>query len=782
MPTTGARKRTNVKGWGSTPWEKSTGYSTSFRTAMPTAMPTTGARKRTNVKGTFVGYGPSPINPGRPIRRRSNAKGTTFVGYNPRLSLLGADVTYFDGPNIPASSTTSVVPTLPPSAPVYQSTDPSQPYYIPPQQYQYATPYQAPYAVPYSDPSQPYTGQPVAPYSQPPQGPYNQQGPQGRHRRRHHHRQDQQTNSNQLPVMRAPTMSMGSFVGAAAPSPAQQAQMLSTIVARQSNNVAALSTQAGLRGKKSWTSADVDKVSAGLLRKMMSSTNQKPSAYDANLARLIVRAWAGRVGATVMGGSQTFVGDFLGTLGSIMKAPLKAAYWVGTKSVDASVWATRKGVQGIAWGANKVLGRSTGGSPPPPSYPGMPPGMAPAPGMVSYAGPVGMSPQQMAMYQQAAARKAAASQRILAAEAAQEAALTQQQQAQDLQDASDQAAEAESAAQTAEQIAMQAQASANLPETPQALMDTGISGMSGWGGLKSVPPGYVGPNAIAAMQNTPQGQSLRTGASVARAARKNPAVAKKVKKIEVAAKKGDPKAQHQNAVIKAGALADHQRLDALHTHAVVTRKRADMAHAVFRRVLKVGGAPTGAFAKWDPTKKGIITIGADGGKATGNSPQATGQKTQTQKGQAQNYPAIPGVPADVIVALTAASNTFGVPPAVAASVITAARAGDPTAKKELVDASRVYKAAQLGDPTAKRQMAAVIADMKSGYAPAAQKAAVMAAAVGTTKGTKNLKMRKKVQENLTQRYAAADISKQMFPDSVWPASFFKIISYGTGPL
>jgi hypothetical protein len=95
---------------------------------------------------------------------------------------------------------------------------------------------------------------------------------------------------------------------------------------------------------------------------------------------------------------------------------------------------------------------------------------------------------------------------------------------------------------------------------------------------------------------------------------------------------------------------------------------------------------------------------------------------------------IPGEPPDVQVAIAAAAESMGVPPAVAGSVIAAAHAGDKNAKRGLDQAEAVYRAAQKGDPVAKQAMAAVVADAKSGYAPAAQKAAVMAAAVGTLKG------------------------------------------------
>jgi hypothetical protein len=151
-----------------------------------------------------------------------------------------------------------------------------------------------------------------------------------------------------------------------------------------------------------------------------------------------------------------------------------------------------------------------------------------------------------------------------------------------------------------------------------------------------------------------------------------------------------------------------------------------------------------------------------------------------------------GASADVAVALKAASATFGLPPEVGASVLQAANAGDPTAQKELVEATKVYKAAQKGDPVALKQMNDVMRDMKAGYAPAAQKAAVMSAAVATDKGTKNYKMRqahaaKAARGKTGTRPVLASRGSMMTPAyappaTSYPKSFWEIlkpISFGT---
>jgi hypothetical protein len=203
-----------------------------------------------------------------------------------------------------------------------------------------------------------------------------------------------------------------------------------------------------------------------------------------------------------------------------------------------------------------------------------------------------------------------------------------------------------------------------------------------------------------------------------------------------------------------------------------------MAQLVLRKALRVGGSPTGRFAAWKPYKKGsIISIGADADPATKKAAKVK------SKALLPALPPIPGVPNDVLVALTAASNSMGVPPEVAASVVAAARAGDPTAKKELADAARVYKAAQKGDPVAKKQMAAVVSDMKTGYGPAAQKAAVMSAAVGTVKGTKNFQLRQKAKAESARRFAAAKPVSALPESFLHPSSpwYAKILSYGVGP-
>jgi hypothetical protein len=147
---------------------------------------------------------------------------------------------------------------------------------------------------------------------------------------------------------------------------------------------------------------------------------------------------------------------------------------------------------------------------------------------------------------------------------------------------------------------------------------------------------------------------------------------------------------------------------------------------------------------------------------TGVSGSACGAEKKKIKGApSQVSPeipsSIPGEPPDVQVAIAAAAKSMGVPPAVAGSVIAAAHAGDKNAQKELNQAEEVYRAAQRGDPMAKKAMAKVVADAKGGYAPAAQKAAVMAAAVGTLKGRAMWQSRKTKElkdDNLTKKNRA----------------------------
>jgi hypothetical protein len=244
------------------------------------------------------------------------------------------------------------------------------------------------------------------------------------------------------------------------------------------------------------------------------------------------------------------------------------------------------------------------------------------------------------------------------------------------------------------------------------------------------------------------------------------------------AKAGDPKAQSQVKTIKAGMIADKQKTAAVKTNAMVARTVATHEK---RKLLALGGSPIGLFSRikvptmasmraraWSP-----FTFGAD---AVGLKWPKPRQKNYFIGAAAGVPPAIPGVPPDVLVALTASSNTFGIPPMVAASVIAAAKSGDPKARKELNDAARVYKAAQKGDPVARKQLAAVAADMKSGYAPAAQKAAVMSAAIGATKGKKNFDRRKAAQASRNTRAVAAAVVPTPLAracDPVWkcPISF-----------
>jgi len=774
----GTHLKSAIKGWGSSPWEKGLVDPTSMSTIDSTVDPTTGALKKSTsnkggVSGVFVGADGQLYRNRTRKHGHKRPTGTHFVGYaatpwekglvdstvmstidptympttgarrgNLRRSsmhgLLGADVTYFDGPGIAAGQTVSTIPV---SAPYGYDPTTGQPLtapYTPPYS-SYSAPYTVPYS-PYSTPAPTYPSYPpvstsptsYGQYGQTsyPQAQYGQQGQQG-HRRRRRHRRGQAGSQTSLATSTTPggwkgvpvssiVSGRGAFVGGSfIGDGAADQQLMGQLVARHGKNLGLLAQKSGLASKQQWSSKDVDTVAAGLLKHMMGTTKQKPAAADATLARSVIKSWLGANGATVVSGDSFMGFSLLNTVESIATAPLKATYWLG-----------KKVVQGVTYPF-----RSHGSASP--------------------------QQQQAAAFAAAAKRQAAAQQRINAANKAQEDAIYAQQQAQDAADAQEQAEETEAAATAAEQVAAQAQANANVVDP---------SAISGWLPLRRVPKHFVGDNAKVATTNTPQGQRLRTGASVARKARVDPAVAKKVKGIQIAAKNGNKKAIHQNATIKAGALADHQRLDALHVDAKIKRKRANIALAVFHRTLKIGGPATGLFSKWQPGKGGIITVGADAPKIMPKS------KKVVDNGNIP--PPIPGVPPDVLVALTAASNTFGVPPMVAASVIAAAKSGDPQAKKELIEASKVYKAAQKGDPSAKRQMASVAADMKSGYAPAAQKAAVLAAAVGTAKGGKNYKMRQRVQQRRAVEFANADRPKAV-PDFFLPESYFKIISFGT---
>ena len=190
---------------------------------------------------------------------------------------------------------------------------------------------------------------------------------------------------------------------------------------------------------------------------------------------------------------------------------------------------------------------------------------------------------------------------------------------------------------------------------------------------------------------------------------------------------------------------------------------------VMKKALAVGGPPTGRFSKWKVTP--AVQIGAD----------APAKKPIPVPVGAKGYPKIKGVPPDVIIAISAASNTFGIPPEVSASVVQAAQSGDKRAQKDLKDAAKVYKAAQKGDPAAQRQMKAVAADMKSGYAPAAQKAAVLAAAVGTTKGMANYNRRQSIADANSKAARTLTIPSNPPYEIPMPASYFELISFGGLP-
>ena len=315
-----------------------------------------------------------------------------------------------------------------------------------------------------------------------------------------------------------------------------------------------------------------------------------------------------------------------------------------------------------------------------------------------------------------------------------------------------------------------------------ALADLGINAVSGdgsrisklphggsWAIIGYLPPAMVGKAARLAATNTRAGKRLRIGADVVRAARRNPVVLARVNSIMGAAKAGNKKARYQAQTIKGGAIADAQRKNAVRTNASVHHVQAVLAwKKVLKKSLAIGGPATGRFSQWKPFP--AVQVGED----------APAKPIPVPMG-AKNYPKIKGVPPDVIVAISAASNTFGIPPAVSASVVQAAQAGDKRAQKDLKDAAKVYKAAQKGDPAAQRQMKAVAADMKSGYAPAAQKAAVLAAAVGTTKGMDNYKRRQANALSNAQSARTLVIPSNPPYEIPMPESYFRLISFGGLP-
>lgn len=507
----------------------------------------------------------------------------------------------------------------------------------------------------------------------------------------------------------------GARVGAAGPSP-MEAKVLNQIVATHGPTITQIVNAKNLGMKRKWSPSDVDIVAAGLMQKMAAETGRPASAADANISRATVRFWLAKAGGSVsgvglfVGGNN--VGDFWSGLKTVALSPITVPYWLG-----------KKAVQGVAWTGRKIFGGGGGASP---------------------------AQQRQAALAAAAKRNAAAQLRVAAAEKRQQAALMENEQAKDVADQEAAAMEAEAAAQAAESVAITTEATKNVAYKPESL--------SGWTVVGHCPPSRVGKAALAAATNTPVGRRLRIGAFVGRAMKTNPTVRRQVAAIVGQAKAGNPKAKRQVSTIRAGIVADKQKTAAVKTNAMVARAVATHEK---RKLVALGVSPIGLFSKIRVPSLAALKARAQspitfGGTFVGRSKQTfVGRSKQTFVGNVP--PGIPGVPPDIMVALTASSNTFGIPPAVAASVIAAAKSGDPKARKELNDAARVYKAAQKGDPVARKQLAAVAADMKSGYAPAAEKAAVMSAAIGATKGKANYDKRQKAAAAQKSRAVAAAV-------------------------
>lgn len=544
----------------------------------------------------------------------------------------------------------------------------------------------------------------------------------------------------------------------AAPAPTNPAEaaFLNQVFLNHGAKMYGLAQRRGLLKKKQWSKNDVDAISADLLKQMMAATGGKaPNTTDANIARAAVRFFVTKGGGSIAGdynypGFAGLGADFVGLSWGLIPKLLTAS-----PGAYATIWAAKKVGGGIA-SAARYVGQKLG--------------------IVSK--PQSADQSRRSALAQMAQRKTAAAQRILAAQQKQDAASLAQQQAADLQKAREDAEAAEAAATAAEDVAAQTQATSNLSdEGADALAALGIPSVSGWQSASSLPPAMVGKGALAAATNTRTGRRLRLGAHVARLARRDPGIAAVVGCIMGAAASGDRKAKAQARTIRAGAIADSQRVQAFRTNASVASVRA---YGKWRRLLKkavrVGVSPIGAL-EGVRTPRSLVSVGAD-------APRKQTSPTKGPPASCSAYPPpIPGVPNDVIVAITAASNSLGVPPAVAASVVAAARSGDKKAQGELVSASRVYKAAQKGDPVAMRQMKGIAADMKTGYAPAAQKAAIMAAAVGSRKGAQNFERRKKARAAAMKTPMGPPPSPaQYFPDLPKPASYFRIISFGDGPL
>lgn len=145
-------------------------------------------------------------------------------------------------------------------------------------------------------------------------------------------------------------------------------------------------------------------------------------------------------------------------------------------------------------------------------------------------------------------------------------------------------------------------------------------------------------------------------------------------------------------------------------------------------------------------------------------------------------PPIPGEPIDVMVAITAAANTMGVPPAVAVSTLAAAKTGDKNAKRELGAAKAVYEAARKGDAIAMAQMSKAQEAAKTGDPEALRKLAFLAAATGSVKGWENFKSRKGGEvKAIEKRVKAAVVADKRAELAAQDRRCRAWINFGVGP-
>jgi hypothetical protein len=359
------------------------------------------------------------------------------------------------------------------------------------------------------------------------------------------------------------------------------------------------------------------------------------------------------------------------------------------------------------------------------------------------------SPEEQRQARMAAAyqRKAAALKKTRAMEKRHLAAIAVKESERDIAEAEAQALESEAALQTAQAIALEAEATKDVPEIAEDL--------SGWAVMGGCPWMPAGPAHVAAT-DTKEGATLRRGLAAARAARTNPEAKATLMGIAQRANAGDMKSRQLLSTMKAGLLAENQLFG---THASNLAAKENIVRKNWAKVRNLLRMPKSGL-----NISGSASVcGADAKKALG-------------KTSPDIITPIPGEPPDVLVAITAAANSMGIPPAVAGSVVAAARAGDKTAQAELNQAETVYKAAQKGDPVAQKAVAQVTKDAKSGYAPAARKAATLAAAVGLVKG--------RVLWTGRQAEAKNKLNNQKITSREYKILSIKLSRYltGTGPL